>query len=346
MWQSATPTLIINLLFMKRCLFVILLFSFSFTTKSQNLISNPSFEKYWGTDCSNGFSITPDDVFTGPSQFDCHIKDWIRISETPDGFWFRGNNFPKNYFAKYIYPHSDSVCVGGAFYIQPTPNIREIIEGKLTKPLTTNHHYLFSMYVQLCDSIYWTGLGKIVGINSFSALFTDTAITSVTDLPIQNYTPQIQINQMVTDTQHWVLLMDTFIAAGGEQFVSIGNFKQDGQFQYQLVDSQANLAKVAYYYMDDVSLIDLDDVGIEEVGKNKLLVYPNPTKNELQINIADVQLKTIDITDVLGRACIIPPYKGVRGMFEINVSNLSNGIYFIKAIDVNGNVKVGKFVKE
>jgi hypothetical protein len=32
---------------------------------------------------------------------------------------------------------------------------------------------------------------------------------------------------MVTDTQHWVLLQDTFVAAGGEQYVSIGNFKTD-----------------------------------------------------------------------------------------------------------------------
>jgi len=39
---------------------------------------------------------------------------------------------------------------------------------------------------------------------------------------------------------------------------------------------------------------------------------------------------------------------GVRskGDFSIDVSNLSNGIYFIKTTDTNGNVSVGKFVKE
>ncbi|MEY2829710.1 MAG: hypothetical protein RIQ33_1568, partial [Bacteroidota bacterium] len=32
--------------------------------------------------------------------------------------------------------------------------------------------------------------------------------------------------------------------------------------------------------------------------------------------------------------------------FQIDISTLSNGIYFIKAIDKNGNRMNGKFVKE
>ncbi|MFM2224744.1 MAG: hypothetical protein RJA07_946 [Bacteroidota bacterium] len=274
----------------------------------QNLIKNPSFENYWGGNCTNGSSVVFYDSFNVTTPFGCTIKDWIRISETPDGYWFTGYDFPKNWLSHYVYPHSDSVCVGAEFYGNTNHNLREIIEGKLTKSLITNHHYKFSMYVQLFDSIPWINVGKIVGINSFSAVFTNSAIPSFQDLPIQNYTPQIQINQMVTDTQHWVLLVDTFIAAGGEQFVSIGNFKQDGQFQYQLVDSQANKPEVAYYFIDDVSLIDLDEVGIEEVEKNKLVVYPNPVSNQLTISSNKFIVNTIEITDILGRVCTIPPF--------------------------------------
>ncbi len=198
---------------MKKIL-ILILFVFLVTNVKgqQNLISNPSFEKHGGGACITGHPIIIYDSFDVSTPFDCAIKDWIRISETPDGFWYRGNNFPINYFSNHIFPHSDSVCVGGVFIGKTISNLREIIQGKLTNPLTANHHYQFSMYVRLFDSLYWNDVGKIVGSNSFSALFTDTAITSVNDLPIQNYTPQIQINQMVTDTQNWVLLVDTFIA--------------------------------------------------------------------------------------------------------------------------------------
>ncbi|MFM2224741.1 MAG: hypothetical protein RJA07_943 [Bacteroidota bacterium] len=329
----------------KKILIVILLmvgYKFSF---SQNLILNPSFEDHWGGVCIPSHSIVFYDTFNTTDPFGCTIKDWIRISESPDGFWYNGYDFPANSYTKYIYPHSDSVCVGGVFFTKLANTLREIIEGKLTKPLTVNHHYQFSMYVQLFDTMHVTNAGKIVGTNSFSALFTDTMIPSHLDLPIQNYTPQVQINTMVTDTQHWVLLIDTFIANGGEQFVSIGNFKLDSQTQFVLVDSQSNLPEAAYYFIDDVSLIDLDEVGIEEVERNKLVVYPNPTTNELTINIDNVQLKTIDITDVLGRKQNIK-YSILNNQYLIDVSSLSSGIYFVKATDTKGNTMNGKFVKE
>ncbi|MFM2224743.1 MAG: hypothetical protein RJA07_945 [Bacteroidota bacterium] len=201
------------------------------------------------------------------------------------------------------------------------------------------------MYVQLFDSIGWGNVGKIAGSNSFSALFTDTAITSVNDLPIQNYTPQIQINTMVTDTQHWVLLVDTFIATGGEQFVSIGNFKTDAQTQTQLVKTVNNLPEVAYYFMDDVSLIDLDEVGIEEVERNKLVVYPNPASTEITFEYFNVAANSkIVVYDYLGKEIIIKQVLNENGKLVIDVHELTNGLYLYKVISEVGSVKsIGKF---
>jgi hypothetical protein len=57
-------------------------------------------------------------------------------------------------------------------------------------------------------------------------------------------------------------------------------------------------------------------------------------------------VNTIEVTDVLGRVCTIPPFERGLGGLELNVSTLQSGIYFIKAMDINGNIKIGKFVKE
>jgi len=144
---------------------ILILFVFLVTNVKgqQNLISNPKFEQRLksGQGCFNGQSISFSDSFTTIPMDGCIVKDWIRISETPDAFWFTGNDFPVNSYAKYIYPHSDSVCVGGGFFSKLPNTLREIIEGKLTKPLTANHHYQFSMYVQLFDTINSINVGKI-----------------------------------------------------------------------------------------------------------------------------------------------------------------------------------------
>jgi hypothetical protein len=310
-------------------LFILLSISISY---SQNLILNPSFEKYLGSGCPNIY--LQDSMNIQPIPTYCVIQDWIRISESPDVFSYKANDFPKNNYSNYIYPHSDSVCVGGGFFSKLPNTLREIIEGKLTKPLTANHHYQFSMYVQLFDTINSINVGKIVGINSFSALFTDTIIPSHTDLPIQNYTPQVQINTIVTDTQHWVQLIDTFIAEGGEQFVSIGNFKLDSQTQFVLVDSQSNLPEAAYYYIDDVSLIDLDDVGIEEVGKNNnLKIYPNPTQTgqfTLTVQSNEIGKAQLQISNYMGQIILDRNVQlSSNNQWHLDLSKQTSGTYLV-----------------
>jgi hypothetical protein len=288
-----------------------------------------------------------DGVFNVAPQFDCSIKDWIRISETPDGFWYRANDFPINWLSNNLYPHSDSVCVGGGFYTHQMTNKREIIEGKLTKPLIADHHYQFSIYVQLFDKIPWNDVGKIAGSNSFSAVFTNSVI-AYTDLP--NYTPQVQINTMVTDTLNWVLLQDTFMANGGEQYISIGNLKPDSLTQFQLVKTiNASLPEISYYFMDDVSLIDLDDTtsGTEQIANSirQITIYPNPAKESIVISSMSL-VNTIEVTDLLGQKQNIIVERLTTNDLQLTTNNLPSGIYFIKVADLKGDVSVVKFVKE
>ncbi|MEY4874889.1 MAG: hypothetical protein RL708_38, partial [Bacteroidota bacterium] len=97
--------------------------------------------------------------------------------------------------------------------------------------------------------------------------------------------------------------------------------------------------------------------GVEEVVNysNKevgaLLVYPNPASQSIVIS-SKSSVNTIKVTDVLGRAMLRDEASNQQinnsstQLIQLDVSKLSNGIYFIKAIDTNGNVSVGKFVKE
>ncbi|MFM2226596.1 MAG: hypothetical protein RJA07_2798 [Bacteroidota bacterium] len=329
---------------MKKYILLITFLCSSAQLFSQNLILNPGFEEVSGSGCGfHGFSLGFSDAIIQPMA--CGIKNWIPISYSPDPWWTRGYDFPANYCSKYIYPHTDSVAVGGSYYYKAVNNLREIIGGKLTQPLIKNHHYQFSIYVQLFDTSKWNDVGKIVGINSFDALFTDTSLGYLGVFPMGKYIPQIQINQMVTDTQHWVQLVDTFIANGGEQFVSIGNFKTDSQTQFILVDSQSNLPEVAYYFIDDVSLIDITPLGIDEVGISKIEVYPNPTDKEINVEYKDIEANSkFIIYNYLGKEIITKLIINKYGILNIDANQFANGLYLYQIVSEGGNIiSKGKF---
>jgi hypothetical protein len=92
--------------------------------------------------------------------------------------------------------------------------------------------------------------------------------------------------------------------------------------------------------------------GVEEVENSRLSIYPNPVSQSLVISHQSL-VNTVEVMDVLGRILMVrqAQHDGVGGHAEersisIDVETLPNGIYFIKATDINGNVMNGKFIKE
>jgi hypothetical protein len=80
-----------------------------------------------------------------------------------------------------------------------------------------------------------------------------------------NYTPQVQnpVTNPLTDKNNWMLVQDTMMASGNEQYMTIGNFMDDTQSGVTFVGGGAGWNS-AYYYIDDVSVIDLGPTGIKE----------------------------------------------------------------------------------
>jgi len=70
-----------------------------------------------------------------------------------------------------------------------------------------------------------------------------------------------------------------------------------------------------------------------------MTIYPNPTKSTLNIKTATA-ITNISVYSLLGNQVIKTNSK------NIDVSGLSNGVYLIKILDVNGNQHVKRFIKE
>jgi len=94
-----------------------------------------------------------------------------------------------------------------------------------------------------------------------------------------------------------------------------------------------------------------DEVGIINNENNvSFIIYPNPVKNHLTMKIngcsihSDYQLM---ITDLVGKALMSKNITVTDNYTEdIDVSQLSHGVYIIKAMDSNGNETIKRFIKE
>jgi len=92
---------------------------------------------------------------------------------------------------------------------------------------------------------------------------------------------------------------------------------------------------------------DANDVavsnGINEFKQNSISIYPNPVSSNLFLNnIEGTQM--IRISNILGET--LDNIKVNNSNAAVNVSNLSDGIYFVTLIDKNGMTFTKKFSKE
>ena len=81
----------------------------------------------------------------------------------------------------------------------------------------------------------------------------------------------------------------------------------------------------------------------------KASAYPNPAKDELNIDISDVHNLEgcrISITDALGRPCVDRFIRGEGNVLTVGVSGLKAGVYTYRVYNAEQELAGGKFVKE
>lgn len=91
----------------------------------------------------------------------------------------------------------------------------------------------------------------------------------------------------------------------------------------------------------DIKLVS--SIGLNDVENNisSINVYPNPVKDiaTLDITLSESSNATIQVVDLMGRTVIdlgIKSFKAGQSSIELNTTNLSNGMYFVKINSNNG----------
>ncbi len=85
---------------------------------------------------------------------------------------------------------------------------------------------------------------------------------------------------------------------------------------------------------------------VEKIVNNEISLYPNPAKNEVNVIYSYTQeSNTICIYNVIGK--LVNVYKFDGASANLNIESIPSGVYFLKFIDVKGDVvAIKKFTKE
>ena len=239
----------------------------------------------------------------------------------------------------YQVPHSFNGYIGLFTYTSIGLNYRETITVRLDSTLKFNRKYCISFYVNLADS-------SAYAVNNLGMYISDSIINSNTSL--FTLSPQIFSNVIISDTVNWILISGEYIAHGGEQYIFIGNFFPDSLTNIVIFNHNTLIpSPVAYYYIDDVSIVDCTNIGIQEIeNPNHISISPIPNNGSMQLNytLGNNENGIITFYNVLGEKIRTYKLQKNDNMLDINETELQSGIYFYKVIVNDRLVKSDKVI--
>ena len=221
--------------------------------KSQNLIPNGSFESF--TNCPYaqfGFENNNVNSWFGPTF---HYG-------TPD-FFHSCSPYPQLRVPSNSVGHEEASS--GDTYAglilcnyetnEANPNYREYLEVQLNQPMTAGVTYNLTFEYSFADNCN-------ISTNAFGVIFSPSPITGqeppVTDYDTIGVLPDLTVSDPMDNKIGWTNISLNYIATGGEQYMTIGNFLDSSSTLHSFIynDSTDYLFSYSYVYLDDFSLIN------------------------------------------------------------------------------------------
>lgn len=87
--------------------------------------------------------------------------------------------------------------------------------------------------------------------------------------------------------------------------------------------------------VDNIKILGDATVGVNSIDQSNFRVYPNPAKNELNINTTS-SMKNVKIINSLGQTVLNNSVSGTN--YKVNTSSFKDGIYFVQIETTNGMI--------
>lgn len=146
-----------------------------------------------------------------------------------------------------------------------TAFIREYIHGVLDEPLEKDKFYRCTFYVKPVNN---DAAGVSYGITNMGMFIADSINDSIPDNRVYSYLqPQIVSNSPIVALNNWTAVCGVYKARGGERYITIGNFNEDGDTEILPLDGAAG-PQTSYYLVDYVQIVEND---LPELPKDTLI---------------------------------------------------------------------------
>lgn len=208
-------------------------------SKSQNLVPNPSFEVY-----SSCPSNTGQINYALPWEATISSPDYYNACATSTNV-----NVPQNFFgANYQEAKTGSAYAGIQTFVSSLQNMRENVGTYLPTSLNNGTYYLTKFH--LVNMQCYKTANNNIALNFAPAPTYTVAFGNVVNLQMHVYKFG---NPVIKDTLNWTEVMGIYKADGTEQYITIGNFKDDANTKIDTTN-YGGFGYASYYLVDDVSV--------------------------------------------------------------------------------------------
>jgi hypothetical protein len=215
---------------------------------------------------------------------------------------------------------------GIALYNQAGSDSREYLEGQLSLPLDSGGIYCVSFYISLSNRSQFSTDRIGLSFSSNSVTYNSSSWSPLPNIPNIENSP----GNCISDTVNWVEISGLYTAQGGEQYFVIGNFHDDTNSTICNSYPSAQYG-VAYYYIDDVSVVNCDSVNsVLNVSDGPALsVYPNPTQGIFHVHCEASEDGFLSVHSSLGQLVLVKAFNKSDSTSAIDLSDQPNGLYFV-----------------
>ncbi|MEO8151372.1 MAG: T9SS type A sorting domain-containing protein [Bacteroidia bacterium] len=321
---------------------LLIFFLFCRICDAQNLVPNWNFEAY--DTCPNSLNLLSNAIPWFPANSgttDYFNSCFDSINGLP---WSPSVDVPVNGLG--VQNAKSGNGYAGLLTYEYNPNTREYLEVKLDSVLVQGLTYYVTFFISRSDSCIWA-------VDNLSAYFSVDSALGVGWSPLP-FTPQVSNNagNFLTDRINWTRIEGSFVAQGGERFITIGNFNDDANTDTLSVpggNPTPQGFRHSYYYVDDVcvssdSLTCYSTVGINDLeNKDDLILFPNPFTDRINITVKRNEIVEVSLYDVTSRGIFNQSFTNST---SINTEQLAKGIYLYEVRNKSGVISKGKVVKD
>jgi len=240
-------------------IYLVLIVSYS---SAQNLVPNSSFEEFYTLPSEDG---------------DFKLKEWKNVNSQANSESLTGKLGTPDYLSidgfvdcklpnsakGWIKPKSGKAVVGIITYNHNIPNFREYIQVKLDESLIIGDKYIVSFAINTSVDNNTTNTYSDYYSSGIGVFLSEAELIQKTnEVIIKEPHGKIDYALDVSDSYNWKIL--SFILKADKQYnyLTIGNFDNDDETILKKKNriNQSSKMPIAYYFIDDVSILPFDQL--------------------------------------------------------------------------------------